>query len=176
MFLIFVIIVILAVWFVSSRNRIKAAELKVKEADSDIDVALTKRYDVLTKQLAAVKGYISYESRTLFQTIRLRMGMPVRDKMEMSDKMDAVSAQIKYTAEQYPELRSSANFLQLQNSIMEVEEHLQAARRLYNSNVTAYNTKIAMFPTSIVAALIGAKSKDLFEAETHKRNDVDISF
>lgn len=111
-------------------------------------------------------------ARLYFETIRLRSSMAISEKIEMSDKMDAVSTQFRLTAEQYPQLQSSANFIQLQNSITDVEEHLQAARRLYNSNVTAYNTKIAMFPTSIVAKAMGAKKKDLFEAETYKRKDV----
>lgn len=169
MFLVFIII-----WIVVSINRIRSLELKVQEAESGIDVALTKRYDVLTKQMTVVKEYVSYESRTLFETIRLRSDMPMSEKVEMSEKMNTASAQLKLTAEQYPMLQSSVNFVQLQASITDVEEHLQAARRLYNSNVTAYNKRIVMFPSSVIAKIIGAKRKDLFEAETHKRQDVEL--
>lgn len=171
-----IIVIIVVIWFVGTMNGIRAAALKVDEADSGIDVALTKRYDVLTKQLAVVKEYASYESKTLFETIRLRSGMPMAEKAEMAGKMDTVAQQFKLTAEQYPELKSSANFAQLQAAISDVEEHLQAARRLYNANATAYNTKIVMFPASLVAGMIGAQAKDLFEAETHKREDVEMKF
>lgn len=171
-----VLIVIAVIWYIATMNGIRAASLKVDEADSGIDVALTKRYDVLTKQLAVVKEYASHESKTLFETIRLRSGMTLREKMDAAGKMDEVSKQFGVTLEAYPQLRSSDNFMALQNSITDVEEHLQAARRLYNANATAYNTKIVMFPTSIVAGIMGVQQRDLFEAEDYKRQDVEMKF
>lgn len=171
-----VIVVILVIWYIATMNGLRAAALKVDEADSGIDVALTKRYDVLTKQLAVVKEYTSHESKTLFETIKLRSGMSVNEKSDVANKMNEVANQFRLTAEAYPELKSSQNYIQLQNSISDVEEHLQAARRLYNANATAYNTKIVMFPASIVAGMIGAEKRDLFEAEEYKRNDVEMKF
>lgn len=171
-----VIVLIVVIWFIGMMNKLRASALKVDEADSGIDVALTKRYDVLTKQLAVVKEYTSYESKTLFETIRLRSGMSVGEKSEAANKMNEVANQFRLTAEAYPELKSSANYIALQNSITDVEEHLQAARRLYNANATDYNTKIVMFPASIVAGIIGAKKRDLFEAEDYKKNDVEMKF
>lgn len=171
-----VIVLIVIIWFIGTMNKLRASALKVDEADSGIDVALTKRYDVLTKQLAVVKEYTSYESKTLFETIRLRSGMSVGEKSEAANKMNEVANQFRLTAEAYPELKSSANYIALQNSITDVEEHLQAARRLYNANATDYNTKIVMFPASIVAGIIGAKKRDLFEAEDYKKNDVEMKF
>lgn len=170
------IVLVVVIWFISTMNGIRAAALKVDEADSGIDVALTKRYDVLTKQLAVVKEYTSHESKTLFETIRLRSGMTIGEKTEIANKMGEVANQFRLTAESYPELKSSANYMALQASISDVEEHLQAARRLYNANATAYNTKIIVFPASIVAGMIGAKKRDLFEAEDQKRNDVEMKF
>lgn len=171
-----IIILIVIIWFIATMNGLRTAALKVDEADSGIDVALTKRYDVLTKQLAVVKEYTSHESKTLFETIRLRSGMSVGEKSEAAEKMNEVANQFRLTAEAYPELKSSANYIALQNSITDVEEHLQAARRLYNANATAYNTKIVMFPASIVAGMIGAAKRDLFQAEDYKRNDVEMKF
>lgn len=171
-----VVVLIVVIWFISTMNRLRASALKVDEADSGIDVALTKRYDVLTKQLAVVKEYTSHESKTLFETIRLRSGMSVGEKSEAANKMNEVANQFRLTAEAYPELKSSANYIALQNSITDVEEHLQAARRLYNANATDYNTKIVMFPASIVAGIIGAKKRDLFQAEDYKKSDVEMKF
>lgn len=167
---------ILVIWYVSTMNRLRASALKVDEADSGIDVALTKRYDVLTKQLAVVKEYTSHESKTLFETIRLRSGMTVNEKIKAAETMNEVGNQFRLTAEAYPELKSSANYIALQNSITDVEEHLQAARRLYNANVTDYNTKIVMFPASIVANMLGMRRRELFQAEDYKRNDVEMKF
>lgn len=170
------IVAIVVLWYIGTMNSLRAMELKVDEADSGIDVALAKRYDVLTKQLAVVKEYASHESKVLYETIQLRRGMSMAEKKDVVDKMYQVSGQIQLTAEAYPELKSSDNFMALQNSITDVEEHLQAARRLYNSNVTAYNTKIIMFPASLIANSLAMTKRDLFEVETYKRNDVEMKF
>lgn len=174
--IILAVVVVVVIWYVGTMNGLRAAELKVVEADSGIDVALTKRYDVLTKQLAVVKEYTSHESKTLFETIKLRSGMSVSEKSDAANKMNEIASQIRLTAEAYPELKSSANYIALQNSITDVEEHLQAARRLYNANATAFNTKIIMFPASIVANMIHMQKRDLFEAEDYKKNDVEMKF
>ncbi len=173
---ILVLVFLIIVWFISTSNGIKTARLKVKEALSGIDVALTKRYDVLTKMLDVVKGYQAYERETLTQLVRLRSGMTMNERQEASGRMDQLSGQIRLLAENYPELRSSQNFAELQRSIVDVEEHLQAARRLYNANVTAYNNKIIIFPNSIVAGMMGATQEQLFEADAVKRQDVKMTF
>ena len=160
------------VWYITTSNNIKRADIKVAEALSGIDVALTKRYDVLTKMLDIVKNYQNYERETLMQIISLRSGMSMKERNEASRNMDKVSSDIRLLAENYPELRSSANFAELQKSVMDVEEHLQAARRLYNANVTSYNNMIVAFPSSVVANNIGAVKKDFFEADAIKRQDV----
>ncbi|SEQ03023.1 LemA protein [Lachnospiraceae bacterium NE2001] len=160
------------VWYITTSNNIKRTDIKVAEALSGIDVALTKRYDVLTKMLDIVKNYQNYERETLMQIISLRSGMSMKERNEASRNMDKVSSDIRLLAENYPELRSSANFAELQKSVMDVEEHLQAARRLYNANVTSYNNMIVAFPSSVVANNIGAVKKDFFEAEAIKRQDV----
>lgn len=174
--IVLIVVLCVVIWYISTMNMLKAAALKIDEADSGIDVALTKRYDVLTKQLAVVKEYTSHESKVMFETIRLRSGMTVNEKTEVASKMNEVANQFRLTAEAYPELKSSANYIALQNSITDVEEHLQAARRLYNANVTDYNTKIVMFPASIVANMLKMRSRDLFQAEDYKRNDVEMKF
>ena len=129
------IIFFIFIWYFSTYNGIKTSDLKVTEALSGIDVALTKRYDVLTKMLDTVKGYMSYEKQTLAEIVRLRSGMTMGERIEANKNMDNVRRDINILAEQYPELRSSNNFVELQRSIVDVEEHLQASRRLYNANV-----------------------------------------
>ena len=170
--IILVVIVCLIAWYFSTFNGIKTSELKVAEALSGIDVALTKRYDVLTKMLDIVKNYQAYERETLMQIINLRAGMSMQERNEASRNMDQVSSDIRVLAENYPELRSSQNFAELQKSVIDVEEHLQAARRLYNANVTSYNNLIVAFPSSIVASNLGATQKAFFEADATKRQDV----
>lgn len=171
-----VVILVAIVWYISVSNNIKTMELKVKEGESGIDIALTKRYDTLTKMLDAVKGYQAYEQQTLVQLVQLRSGMTMSERNAANKNMDEVAKHINLVAESYPELKSSNNFVMLQNTIVDVEEHLQAARRLYNSNVNAYNAMIVVFPNSIVAGNIGAVAKPYFEAEEVKRQDVKMTF
>lgn len=170
------IVAFLLLWWIGTYNGIKRLEIKVKEGLSGIDVALTKRYDVLTKLLEVVKGYQKHEKEILSEVIRLRSGMTMQERNAANQQMDTAFGRINMLAESYPELKSSNNFMQLQNAIVDTEEHLQAARRLYNANVTAYNEKIVTFPNSIVAGSMGASAKEFFEAEAAKRQDVKMNF
>lgn len=171
-----VVVAIIVLWYITTYNGIKVLKLKVKEGASGIDVALTKRYDTLTKLLDVVKGYQKHEKEVLVEVINLRSGMSMAERNEANRKMDDMMSRINVLAEAYPELKSSNNFLELQKSITDVEEHLQAARRLYNANVSAYNAKIVMFPNSIVASGMGAVEEPYFEAEEAKRADVKMEF
>ena len=171
-----VLIVGLIGWYFSTYNGIKTTELKVSEALSGIDVALTKRYDVLTKMLDTVKAYKAYEKETLTELVALRSGMSMNERNNASRQMDNLTSEIRLLAENYPELKSSENFIQLQKAISDVEEHLQASRRLYNANVTDYNRRIVTFPSSIVAGMMGATQKSFFEADAAKRQDVQMTF
>ncbi len=170
------VLVFLVIWYIAVANSIKVASLKVEEGESGIDVALTKRYDVLTKMLDTVKGYQQHEKTVLTEIVKLRSGMTMAEKNNANRAMDALSKDINILAENYPELRSNTNFIELQKAIVDVEEHLQAARRLYNANVNAYNRKIVVFPNSIVANNMHAVKKDFFEAEETKRQDVKMNF
>lgn len=169
-----VIVALVGFWYVSTYNGIKVAKLKVEEAFSGIDVALTKRYDVLKKMVDAIKGYQKHEKEVLFETVKLRAGMSVGELNEANSKMDALSEQIRIVSEAYPEIKANTNYLQLQDTICDVEEHLQAARRVYNSNVTSYNIKIVTFPSNIIAGRMGAREAEFFVAEDIKRKDISI--
>lgn len=175
--LVVVIIVIIAVimWAVSTSNRFKVLLVKINEADSGIDVALNKRYDTLVKLMEVVKAYARHEVETLSEMVKLRSGMGIAEKEQAEIKMHEVSDRINVIAESYPELRSGENFRQLQDAIMESEDHLQAARRVYNAGVSAFNRAIAVFPASIIAGRAGYTPKDFFEAGGEKRSDVKIN-
>lgn len=171
-----ILVVVIIVWYIGTSNGLKIARLKIKEADSGIDVALTKRYDVLTKLLAVVKEYKQYERETILETIKLRSGMSISEKNDAQMKMNEAYKEIKLTAENYPQLRSNTNFIRLQDAIVDTEEHLQAARRAYNANVRAYNAKVIAFPSSIVASMNGMTQEEFFVADDIKRNDVEMKF
>ncbi|MCQ2478103.1 MAG: LemA family protein [Clostridia bacterium] len=164
-----ILALILLLVYISILNKLSRAQVKIDEAESGIDVALTKRYDVLTKQLDIVKGYAKHESETIEKVIELRRGMPIEEKSAALAQMNDMQKSINVVAEAYPELRSSENFKSLQASVNDTEEHLQAARRAYNANVSAYNQMIVVFPSSIVANLKGLTKRDFFVAEETKR-------
>lgn len=178
-----VVIVILAVsiigWWIRTSNRLKTEQIKIDEAASGIDVALTKRFDLLTKEVAVVKGYAKHESETLTNVISMRQpgnNASMKEKADFATSVTKAFDSINVVAEQYPDLKANTNFMSLQNQIADVEEQLQAARRVYNSNVTVYNQDIVVFPSSLVANHLHLTKRDFFEAEEAKRQDVKIEF
>lgn len=175
-----VIVLLLLIICVGVRNKLKRMEIKVEEAASGIDVALTQRFDTLTKMLDTTKAYAKHEVETLENVINLRNGynknVSMKEKSNIASKLNEVEQGIHVVCEQYPVLKSSEVFVRLQSSIADIEERLQAARRLYNSNVSALNQEIVTFPTSIIASMCGVTKKDMFEAENKKRDDVKMEF
>ena len=169
------IAIIIFLWLIiSMSNDLERSLVKVEEALSDIDVSLTKRYDVLTKMVDVVKSYQKYEQETLCKIIKLRKDMTLSEKSSVNRSMDEAFTKINALVENYPELKASENVKTLQLAIVDVEEHLQASRRLYNANVSNLNQKIASFPTNIIASMKWIESKEYFMAEEEKRENVEI--
>lgn len=171
-----IVVVICLIMFISISNSLNKSIVKIDEASADIDVSLTKRYDVLTKMIEVVKGYAKHEQETLFKTVELRQNMSIKEKNEANSAMEENLEKIHILAENYPDLKASENFVTLQKAIADVEEHLQASRRLYNANVSTYNQKIVTFPSSIVAGMKGLTKKEFFSIDEKKREDVKIEF
>ncbi len=170
------LILISVSWWISTSNGFKRKAIKISEALSGVEVALTKRYDMLTKLLDVAKGYAAHEQELFTQVIELRRGMSIAEMNEKSAQIDAMSSRIFAVAENYPQLRSAEVFRELQAGIRDAEEHLQAARRLYNSNVTAFNTAVEVFPSSVVAKSQTLSKQDFYVAEAAKRDDVSMRF
>jgi len=164
------------IWWIAASNKFRRISVKIAEAESGIDVALTKRFDVLTKQLDAAKAYAGYEKSTLLDIVGLRSGMSIAERSQANKSMDEAAKQISLLAESYPALGSNENFRQCQLAVTDVEEHLQAARRVYNSNVSAFNQAIAVFPGSVVAGAMKLSARPFFEAGEAKRQDVTLRF
>ncbi len=177
-----VLALIIVIWWISTSNSFKVMKVKVDEAASGIDVALTKRYDLLTKALAATKGYAKHEVETLEKVIELRGGnsisnMSMKDKNALQSQISEAAKGLNILVEQYPDLKANTTFVELQRQTADCEEQLQAARRIYNSNVSSLNQKRNVFPSSIVAKHIGfTEDFDFFEAEEEKKQDVKFDF
>lgn len=174
------LVLIIVLWYIAVMNSLRQLELKVEEAESGIDVALTKRFDMLSKMLQTTKGYAKHEAETLEKVVKWRSGVPkdatLKDKEEFFNQMNQVASGINVVVEKYPDLKANTVFLELQSAVANTEEHLQAARRLYNANVTRINSIIVTFPQSIVANSIKMEKKPYFEAEESKREDVKFEF
>jgi len=175
-----IVIFVVIIWYVSTMNNLRRLEVKIEESASGIDVALTKRFDLLTKMLDTTKGYAKHEAETLENVIKWRNGIPsnatMEEKSEFASSLSKVASGLNVVMENYPQLKANDMFAKLQNAITDTEEHLQAARRLYNSNVSTLNSSIVAFPTSIVANAIHIQKKSFFEAEETKKQDVKMQF
>jgi len=171
-----IVLVVVALWYISTINRFARLAVKITESDSGIDVALTKRFDTLTKMLDVTKAYAKHESETLEKLVKLRSGMSMAERSEANSRMDEAAGRINVLAENYPQLRSSENFRELQRSVAETEEHLQASRRIYNMNVSSFNQLLASWPASIVGNSKGYGPKEFFAAEEGKKRDVKMEF
>ena len=169
-----IVLALAAIWCINTVNGFKKKEIRVQEGLSGVEVALTKRYDMLTKMLDTAKGYMAHETDLFERVIALRRGMSIGELNDAQQQMDSLSGKLFAVAEGYPELRSSQVFVELQRGIRDAEEHLQAARRLYNTSVTAYNTAIALFPAKLQAG--GRQPKEFFAAEGYEREDVKMTF
>jgi LemA protein len=180
----FVLLIILAIivisfasWIIKTSNRFKVMKVKIGEAEAGIGVALQKRYDTLTKLMQTVKAYAKHEVDTLTKMVEMRQGIAgatLSEKADYAHKLDDAAAQIQVVAEAYPELKSSENYRQFQDAILDSEDHLQAARRLYNNNVSGFNQAIIVFPASIIAGIMSLKALPFFEVEEAKKQDVKI--
>ena len=170
-----VVILLLAICYFGILNNLNKASVKVDESLSGVDVALEKRYNVLTKMMNIVRAYTKHEKETLFETIKLRSSMSMEEKNIANSKMDENFRKINIIAESYPELKSSENYRTLQLAIADVEEHLGTARRVYNANVSRYNQLLVTFPSSSVAKQKRMAPKKFFKAENEKKTDVNIA-
>lgn len=173
--IIIIIVLIILVWCIGTINKLNRTVIKIDEALSGIDVALAKRYDVLTKMVEVVKGYVKHEKEIMFKVIELRKGMPINEKNKANQTMNENYNKIKAIVEDYPELKANENFKTLEKTIVDVEEHLQAARRVYNSNVSYYNQLLVSIPTCFIAKLKGMKEKDFFQANEVEKENVNVN-
>ena len=163
------LLVLVGLWAVLTNNSFIRARNKVDEAWSGIDVQLKRRHDLVPNLVETVKGYAAHESATLAAVVQARsaaMGAGAGpDRVVAEERLSGALDSIRVVAEQYPELRASANFQQLMAELSELEDQIQATRRIYNANVNAYNTRIQLFPNTLVA---GGKftARELFQLDS----------
>jgi LemA protein len=176
-----VLVVVLVLIFIGVNNSMIGARNRCDEAWSGIDVQLKRRHDLIPNLVETVKGYATHERETFEKVTQARAeAMKAQGPAQSGaaeGRLSAVLGDLRAVAENYPELRATENFQQLSRNLSEVEDEIQASRRIYNSNVQAYNTKIQVFPNSLIANSRGFQSKEFFEIEdAADREPVKVSF
>ncbi|MEP7042558.1 MAG: LemA family protein [Dokdonella sp.] len=151
-------------------NELVAARNQVRAAWSDIDVQLTRRHDLVPQLVAAVQGYADHERATLTLLTELRTraiaAASMADKAQLEGELSAQVTRILALQERYPDLKASGNFLALQRDLVEVEDHLQFARRFYNGAVRDLNNRIETFPSLLIARLANFEPAEFFRQGT----------
>ena len=163
------VVVILGLYWLLTRNSMVGARNRVDEAWSGIDVQLKRRHDLVPNLVETVKGYAAHESATLAAVTQARSAAMSAgsgpDRAAAEELLGSALQGVRVVAEQYPELRAAQSYQQLMAELSELEDQIQAARRIFNANVNAYNTRIQLFPNSIVA---GSKftPRELFQLDS----------
>ncbi len=149
----------------------------VENAFASIDVMLRKRYDLIPKIVETVKAYMNYERELLTEITELRIKalsqtLTAEERVQVENRLGTRLTDLLVAVENYPDLKASTNFLQLQGTLNEVEEQLAASRRAFNAAVTIYNNSIEVFPSNIIASMMQYKRRSLFEIPSAKREEV----
>jgi LemA protein len=176
-----VLVLIVGLIYVLIRNSMVASRNRVDEAWSGIDVQLKRRHDLIPNLVETVKGYATHEQAVFTKTTEARAEAMKAGTVEATQqaeaKLSGALADLRAVAENYPNLRATENFQQLSRNLSEIEDEIQAARRIYNSNVQAYNTKIQIFPNSIIANQGGFTAREFFEIDNdEEREPVQVKF
>ena len=155
--------------YVFVRNNMVSLRNRCDEAWSGIDVQLKRRHDLVPNLVEAVKGYAAHESQVFERATKARAdamsARGVGDTAAAESKLSGALTDLRAVAENYPQLRATENFQQLQNELTNTEDQIAAARRIYNGNVQSYNTKIQVFPNSLIAGMGGFTPREYFEIE-----------
>ncbi len=177
---ILLIVGIIVIWLIVVYNRLIVLRNRTKEAWSDIDVQLKRRHDLIPNLVETVKGYAAHE-RQLFEKVteartRAMGAKTIKEKGDAENVLSSTLKSLFAVAESYPDLKASANFLELQRELTDTEDKIQAARRFYNTNVRDLNISIETFPSSLIAGMLGFSRMEFFGAEEGERQPVKVKF
>ena len=174
-----VIIVVLLAFVIVVYNSLIMRRNRVQEADSDIDVQLKRRYELIPNLVNTVKAYATHE-RELFEKVTAeRAGMmtgSTAERIKASNELTETLKSIFAVAEAYPDLKANQNFLELQAELTDTQDKIMAAQRFYNSNVRDFNTAIQVFPTNLFASALGFKEFEFIEATATESANVEVKF
>jgi len=174
-FIVLLVLIALAALVIGIYNALVRLRVQADNAWADIDVQLKRRYDLIPNVVETVKGYAGHEKGTFEAVVKARnaaiSAQGPAAKAEAEGILTGALRQLFALAEAYPQLRAVESFTQLQGTLNEIEEHVQNARRYYNAVVRDFNTKIAQFPSNIIAGMFGFSAREFFELKDEAQRE-----
>jgi LemA protein len=176
-----IIIVAIIAFVIATYNGLVVARQKVKNAWSQIDVQLQRRFDLIPNFVETVKGYMTHEKDTLTKVTELRTSWSgassIDEKAALNNQLSNTLKTIMAVSENYPDLKANQNFLEMQEELKNTENKISFSRQFYNDSVTMYNTKLEVFPSNIIAGMFNFTQETLFAAESDEaRKNVKVDF
>ncbi len=156
-----VILIITLLYFIIIRNMLIERKKKIERNKSVVDVFLKKRYDLIPNLVEICKGYSNYELNTLEKISQLRSTFNEKPSQETDDRLYKYYQELIAIIENYPKLKASENYLKLQKELVNVENEIQASRRIFINSITNYNNLVMKFPSSVIASICGYKEISL---------------
>ena len=175
-----VVLVVLVLWLVATYNSLVSLRNRVRDAWSQIDVQLKRRFDMVPNLVDIVKGYTKHESETLENVVKARntylsANLP-EEQMKADGELTKAINKLFALTESYPDLKANQNFLELQASLEQTEDKIAIARQFYNDIVLQYNNKVEMFPSNLVAGIFKFTKETFFNALEEEKENVKIKF
>ena len=179
--IILIIVAVIIFWIIGAYNGLVTLRQRVRNAWSQIDVQLQRRFDLIPNLVETVKGYTSHEEAVLTKVTELRTSWAkastVHEKSELANELSNTLKTIMAVSENYPDLKANQNFSELQEELQNTENKISFSRQFYNDTVTMYNTKLEVFPDNIVASMFGFKAEPLFNVDSEEaRKNVKVDF
>ncbi len=178
---ILIIVAVIIFWIIGSYNGLVTLKQRVSNGWSQIDVQLQRRFDLIPNLVETVKGFAKHEEAVFTKVAELRTSWAgastVKEKAELSNELSGALKTIMAVSENYPELKSNQNFMQLQEELKNTEDKITYSRQFYNDIVTRYNTKIQVFPDALIASMFHFEPAELFKVDSDEaRKNVKVSF
>lgn len=180
LYVVIAVFALLVIWLVTMYNSLVTKRNRVKEAYSQIDVQLKRRSSLIPNLVETVKGYAKHEREVLEEVTKARTALMgasgPKAQAAANDMLSNALKSLFAVAENYPNLKASDNFKQLQDELSDTETKVAASRQFYNTNVLDYNTALQTLPTSVLAGVFGFQPEQFFQASEEEKMDVQVKF
>lgn len=176
--IIIVVVLVCVLYFIFISNKLIRLNNEIKEAFATMDVYLKKRWDLIPNIVEVVKAYAKHEEKTFAEVTKIRKStydkLTVEEKINTNEELTNEISKIMILSEKYPDLKANGNFKDLSSQFTKTEDEIAQSRKYYNATVRVFNNKVEMFPSNIVAKILGYKRAKMFEISTEERENVKV--